>query len=305
MLRCCIRRLDFGIIEGWNTVRQCGFIKPEIAGQADSLFTARDIKDLDGERVCVGRMHDEPQGLVATLLLPPEEQQHHSDPLGTIRYYHFTKGYGFVQLDDGRDLFFHCDAAAGALRNRMTLRPLVNGMRVSYDLVHTTKGPRAENVRFAPLQAAFQSVVYAEAEKPVKEDHVEFERIMSEKKKANEWQFSQEQELGDFDFDVDSEARQKYPPDVQQALDLAEAIQSGVEPDAEYNDLRMINVLHPGWQEHPWVRFLREEQNDLAGKRVAEEYAREVSPSAVLQLPPSAAGRLSGKKGKAKRKRLT
>ncbi|MER2267216.1 cold-shock protein [Methylobacterium oxalidis] len=49
---------------------------------------------------------------------------------GTVKWFNETKGYGFIQPDDGgKDVFVHISAV-----ERAGLRTLVEGQKVSYDV---------------------------------------------------------------------------------------------------------------------------------------------------------------------------
>lgn len=61
---------------------------------------------------------------------------------GTVTWWHGGKGYGFICPDDGdKDLTVYYTQ----LRDGLT--KLLQGTRVSYDLVETPKGPLVANVR--------------------------------------------------------------------------------------------------------------------------------------------------------------
>lgn len=53
-----------------------------------------------------------------------------------------AKGFGFIDTEDGNDLFFHMSNVEGT-----SFEKLQEGQRVSYTAGHGPKGPRAENVR--------------------------------------------------------------------------------------------------------------------------------------------------------------
>lgn len=53
-----------------------------------------------------------------------------------------AKGFGFIDVGDGNDLFFHMSNVEGA-----RYEDLREGQRVSYNAGRGPKGPRAENVR--------------------------------------------------------------------------------------------------------------------------------------------------------------
>jgi cold shock protein len=50
---------------------------------------------------------------------------------GTVKWFNATKGYGFIQPDDGgKDVFVHVSAV-----ERAGLRDLVEGQKVAYEVV--------------------------------------------------------------------------------------------------------------------------------------------------------------------------
>lgn len=60
---------------------------------------------------------------------------------GVIKWFNPQKGYGFVTLDDGSDVFLHYSGLASE-----TDRHLYPGERVKFDLDAGDKGPKAVNV---------------------------------------------------------------------------------------------------------------------------------------------------------------
>jgi len=52
------------------------------------------------------------------------------------------KGFGFIETESGKDLFFHSSSLEG-----VTFEQLYEGQRVSFNEGHGEKGPRAENVK--------------------------------------------------------------------------------------------------------------------------------------------------------------
>ena len=60
---------------------------------------------------------------------------------GTVKWFNDAKGYGFITREDGQDCFVHYSAIQGS-----GFRSLVEGDRVTFDLVQGQKGPAAENV---------------------------------------------------------------------------------------------------------------------------------------------------------------
>ncbi|HRJ61172.1 MAG TPA: cold-shock protein [Azospirillaceae bacterium] len=66
-------------------------------------------------------------------------------PNGTVKWFNSTKGFGFIQPDDGgADVFVHISAV-----ERAGLRGLNDGQKVSFDLVRDAKRGKtsAENLK--------------------------------------------------------------------------------------------------------------------------------------------------------------
>ena len=61
---------------------------------------------------------------------------------GKVKWFNGDKGYGFVETDDGGDVFVHFSAITGE-----GYRNLNEGDQVEFDIVPGDKGPRAENVK--------------------------------------------------------------------------------------------------------------------------------------------------------------
>lgn len=62
-------------------------------------------------------------------------------PTGTVKWFNGDKGYGFIEREDGEDVFVHFSAIVGT-----GYRTLNEGDRVEFEVVEEAKGPRAENV---------------------------------------------------------------------------------------------------------------------------------------------------------------
>ncbi len=62
-------------------------------------------------------------------------------PTGKVKWFNDQKGYGFIERDDGEDVFVHYTAIAGE-----GYRSLTEGSVVEFDIQQDTKGPRAVNV---------------------------------------------------------------------------------------------------------------------------------------------------------------
>ncbi|MGL5948518.1 MAG: cold-shock protein [Aeromonas sp.] len=60
---------------------------------------------------------------------------------GTVKFFNETKGFGFIQQENGPDVFVHFSAIQGA-----GFRTLAEGQRVQFTVTQGQKGPQAENV---------------------------------------------------------------------------------------------------------------------------------------------------------------
>ena len=62
-------------------------------------------------------------------------------PEGTVKWFNDRKGYGFIQKDEGGDLFVHHSAIS-----MEGFRTLAEGERVSFEIEDGERGPAANNV---------------------------------------------------------------------------------------------------------------------------------------------------------------
>ena len=60
---------------------------------------------------------------------------------GTVKFFNETKGFGFIQQENGPDVFVHFSAISGN-----GFRTLAEGQRVQFTVTQGQKGPQAENV---------------------------------------------------------------------------------------------------------------------------------------------------------------
>ena len=62
---------------------------------------------------------------------------------GTVKWFNPSKGYGFIEVEDGDDVFVHYSAIQGSDGG---FKSLAEGERVSFDVEQGPKGPSAINV---------------------------------------------------------------------------------------------------------------------------------------------------------------
>lgn len=63
---------------------------------------------------------------------------------GTVKWFNASKGYGFIAVDGGQDVFVHYSAIQGD-----GYRELAEGQRVELEVTQGQKGLQAEAVRVA------------------------------------------------------------------------------------------------------------------------------------------------------------
>jgi CspA family cold shock protein len=61
---------------------------------------------------------------------------------GKVKWFNEQKGFGFIEKDEGGDVFVHFSAIQGG-----GFKTLQEGQRVSFDVTQGQKGPAAENVK--------------------------------------------------------------------------------------------------------------------------------------------------------------
>jgi CspA family cold shock protein len=60
---------------------------------------------------------------------------------GTVKWFNDSKGFGFIEQDNGPDVFVHFSAITAE-----GFKSLAEGARVSFDVEDGQKGPQASNV---------------------------------------------------------------------------------------------------------------------------------------------------------------
>jgi len=64
-----------------------------------------------------------------------------SSTTGTVKWFNADKGYGFIEQENGPDVFVHFRSIVGD-----GFKSLNEGQRVEFDVTDGQKGPQAENV---------------------------------------------------------------------------------------------------------------------------------------------------------------
>jgi CspA family cold shock protein len=60
---------------------------------------------------------------------------------GTVKWFNESKGFGFIEQENGKDIFVHYSAIGGS-----GFKTLNEGDKVQFEIVDGPKGPAAANV---------------------------------------------------------------------------------------------------------------------------------------------------------------
>ncbi len=69
---------------------------------------------------------------------------------GTVKWFNETKGFGFIQQENGPDVFAHFSAITGD-----GFRTLVEGQKVEFVVSQGQKGPQAESIKSTVISDFF------------------------------------------------------------------------------------------------------------------------------------------------------
>lgn len=61
--------------------------------------------------------------------------------LGKVKWFNANKGFGFIESEEGNDIFVHFSAIQGD-----GFKTLEEGQNVEFDVVQGSRGPQADNV---------------------------------------------------------------------------------------------------------------------------------------------------------------
>ena len=60
---------------------------------------------------------------------------------GTVKWFNAEKGFGFIEVEGGNDVFVHFSAIQGE-----GFKSLDEGQKVEFNVVQGNRGPQAENI---------------------------------------------------------------------------------------------------------------------------------------------------------------
>jgi cold shock protein len=72
----------------------------------------------------------------------PDDPKERRKMIGKVKWFNNAKGYGFLGREDGPDVFVHYSAILGD-----GYRSLAEGDSVEFEIVQSSKGPQAANVK--------------------------------------------------------------------------------------------------------------------------------------------------------------
>ena len=60
---------------------------------------------------------------------------------GTVKWFNESKGFGFIEQENGPDVFAHFSAISGS-----GFKTLIEGQKVEFSVTQGQKGPQAEDI---------------------------------------------------------------------------------------------------------------------------------------------------------------
>ena len=67
-----------------------------------------------------------------------------STTTGTVKWFNESKGYGFIEREEGKDVFVHFSSIEAS-----GFKTLAEGQKVEFEIEDGPKGPQATNVKLA------------------------------------------------------------------------------------------------------------------------------------------------------------
>ena len=68
---------------------------------------------------------------------------------GKVIWFNENKGYGFIEQSDGKEIYFHYTS----INNEVSQKNMPVGSKVHFDLLDTSTGLEASNVRIVEMAA--------------------------------------------------------------------------------------------------------------------------------------------------------
>src|SRR4029450_11386245 len=91
---------------------------------------------------CSAGLLDEDPGRMVKECDPPHSSEEVTVAQGTVKWFNSEKGYGFIAVDGGADVFVHYSPI-----QMDGYKALGDGQRVEFDVTQGPKGPQADAVR--------------------------------------------------------------------------------------------------------------------------------------------------------------